>query len=79
MQQAEALQQRLRTKNFPAVIIKQKTGEKTLYQVRIGPLTGAKAAEDAVNRLKSQEKLTPKMVKLSPKNSGTKSVRPPSR
>jgi serine/threonine protein kinase len=79
MQQAEALQQRLRTKNFPAVIIKQKTGEKTLYQVRIGPLTGAKAAEDTVNRLKSQEKLTPKMVKLSPKTSGTKSVRPPSR
>jgi cell division septation protein DedD len=78
IKQAEALQQRLRTKKFPALIIKQKTGGKTLYQVRVGPLTGAKAAEDAANRLKSQEKISPKVVKLAPRTSSAKPTRKPS-
>jgi cell division protein FtsN len=79
MKQAEDLQQRLRAKHFRAAIITRKVGDKTRYQVQVGPLTGAKAAEDAANRIKTQEKLTPKVVKLAPKTAGTNNVRRPSR
>ena len=78
MKQAEALQQRLRAKHLRAVVITRKVGGKTQYQVQMGPLTGAKAAEDASNRLK-QEKLTPKVTKLPPKTAGANNVRRPSR
>ena len=79
MKQAEALQQRLRAKHIGAVVKIQKAGDKMQYQVRVGPLTGAKAAEDAANRIKTQEKITPKVVKLAPKTAGTNNVRRPSR
>jgi len=79
MKQAEALQQRLRAKNQRAVVKIQKAGDKIQYQVRVGPLTGAKAAEDAASRIKSLEKITPKVVKLAPKTAGTNKVRRPSR
>ena len=75
MKQAEALQQRLRAKNQRAVVKIQRAGDKMQYQVRVGPFTGAKAAEDAANRIKTQEKITPKVVKLAPKTAGTDSVR----
>jgi cell division septation protein DedD len=66
---AQALQQRLRAKHLHAVIIVQKTSGKTLYQVRVGPITGAKAADDAAQRIRAQEKVAPKVVKLAnPKN-----------
>jgi serine/threonine protein kinase len=79
MKQAEALQERLRAKNQRAVVKIQKAGNKLHYQVRVGPLTGAKAAEDAANRIKTQVKITPKVVKLAPKTAGTNNVRRPSR
>jgi cell division septation protein DedD len=79
MKQAEALQQRLRAKNQKAVVKIQKAGDKLHYQVRVGPITGAKAAEDAANRIKTQEKITPNVVKLAPKTAGTNNVRRPSR
>jgi len=79
MKQAEVLQQRLRATHFRAAIITRKVGDKTRYQVQVGPLTGAKAAEDAANRIKTQEKLTPKVVKLAPKTAGTNNVRRQSR
>lgn len=77
--QAEALQQRLRAKKIHAVIVKRKTGDKTLYLVQVGPVTGAKAAEDAAGRIKSQEKITPKVVKMAPRTSGANQVRKPAR
>jgi cell division septation protein DedD len=79
MKQAEALQQRLRAKKIQAVVIKRKTGNKTLYQVQAGPVTGAKAAEDLAGRIKSQEKITPKVVKLAPRTGSADSVRRPAR
>ena len=79
MKQAEALQQRLRAKHIGAIVKIQKTGDKIRYQVRVGPLTGAKAAEDTAKRIKTQEKITPKIVKLAPKNAGSHNVRRPSR
>jgi cell division septation protein DedD len=79
LKQAEALQQRLRAKHLKAVVLTRKTGGKTLYLVQVGPLTGAKAAEDAANRIKTQEKLTPKVVKQASKTAATNNVRRPSR
>ncbi|MDP2045694.1 MAG: SPOR domain-containing protein, partial [Deltaproteobacteria bacterium] len=79
MKQAEALQQRLRAKNQRAVVKIQKAGDKIQYQVRVGPLAGAKAAEDAASRIKTLEKITPKIVKLAPKTAGTNNVRRPAR
>ena len=79
LKQAEVLQQRLRAKHFRTVIITRKAGDKTRYQVQVGPLTGAKAAEDAANRIKTQEKLTPKVVKLAPPTAGANNVKRPSR
>ena len=79
MKQAEVLQQRLRARNLRAVINTRKTGDKTRYLVQVGPLTGAKAAEDAANRIKTLEKITPKVVKLAPKTTGADNVRRPSR
>jgi serine/threonine protein kinase len=79
MKQAEALQQRLRAKQQRAVVKIQKAGDKLQYQVRVGPFTSAKAAEDAANRIKTLEKITPKVVKLAPKTTGADNVRRPSR
>ena len=79
MKQAEVLQQRLRAKNQKAVVKIQKAGDRIQYQVRVGPFAGAKAAEDAANRIKTQEKITPKVVKLAPKTAGANKVRRPSR
>ena len=79
MKQAEVLQQRLRAKQFKAAIITRQVGGKPQYQVQVGPLTGARAAEDAASRIKTQEKITPKVVKLAPKTANANNVRRPSR
>jgi cell division septation protein DedD len=79
MKQAEALQQRLRAKKISAVIIKRKAGDKAMYLVQVGPITGAKTAEDMAGRIKSQEKITPKVVKLAPRTSASNTIRRPSR
>jgi eukaryotic-like serine/threonine-protein kinase len=79
IKQAEALQQRLRAKNQRAVVKIQKAGDKLQYQVRVGPFTGAKAAEDAAKSIKTQEKITPKVVKLASKTAGVNNIRRPSR
>jgi cell division septation protein DedD len=71
--QARALQQRLRKGKIKAKIVSRKRGAKTLYQVQIGPVNGAQAAKDLAQRLKSQEKITPRIVKMTAKTS-TKST-----
>jgi eukaryotic-like serine/threonine-protein kinase len=77
--QAQALQRRLRASHLHAIIIHQRSGRRRLYQVRVGPVTGAKAAEDAANRIKSEVKITAKIVKLAPRHHGAAHVRRPSR
>ncbi len=79
MKQAQALQQRLRARNLKAVVITHKTGNKTVYQVQVGPLTGAKAAEEAAARIKTQEKITAKVVKLPSKTANNQPSRRPTR
>jgi hypothetical protein len=71
--QAQTLQHRLKKGKFKAKIVSRKHGAKTLYQVQIGPVNGTKAAEDLAQRLKTQEKLTPRIVKMTAKTS-TKST-----
>jgi cell division septation protein DedD len=73
---ARALQKRLRAQKLRAVIVTRKGGKKTVYQVRVGPLTGAKAAADAVSRIKQKEKITPKVVKLKSRTTRNRSGRP---
>ncbi|MCK9374575.1 MAG: protein kinase [Syntrophobacterales bacterium] len=79
LKQAQTLQQRLRAKNLKAVVIARKTGNKKLYVVQVGPLTGAKAAEDAAGRIKTQEKITAKVVKLPSKTANNQPSRRPTR
>ena len=67
--QAKALQQKLKKDNYKAKIVSRTGGGKTLYQVQMGPVNGSQAAEDLAQRLKSQEKLTPRVVKMSSKHS----------
>jgi cell division septation protein DedD len=67
-QQAKALQQRLRQSHTKTKIVSRTGGGKTLYQVQLGPVIGSQAAEDLAQRLKSQEKLTPRVVKMSSKH-----------
>jgi cell division septation protein DedD len=70
--QAQALQQKLIKDKFKAKIVSRTSGGKTQYQVQIGPVTGAKAAEDLSQRLKSKEKITPRVMKMADKTKPTK-------
>jgi cell division septation protein DedD len=65
--QAQALALRLRKGHFKARIVPGTSRGKTHYQVQIGPITGAKAAEEMAQRLKSKEKLNPRVVKMAEK------------
>lgn len=60
---AKRLQQRLRAKKIAATLAKVSLKGKTGYQVRVGPLSGAQQAEEMAQRLKSEEGLTPKIIK----------------
>jgi cell division septation protein DedD len=70
--QAQALVKKLKQDNFKARIVSQTAAGKTQYVVQLGPVTGAKAAEDLAKRLKSQEKITPKIVKMTIKTKPAK-------
>jgi serine/threonine-protein kinase len=70
--QAQALVQKLKKGNFKAKIISRTTNGKTQYQVQLGPVTGTKAAEDLARRLKSQEKVTPRIMNMTAKTKTTK-------
>ncbi len=69
---ALSLPKRLKAKNFNAVLAKTTVAGKPGFQLQIGPVTGAKAAEELARRLKSEEHLTPKVVKAP-----AKTVKPP--
>jgi serine/threonine-protein kinase len=65
--QAQALLKRLKQDNFKARVVSRTSGGKTQYQVQVGPVTGAKAAENLAQHLKAKEKLTPRLVKMTAK------------
>ncbi len=68
--QAQALTQRLKARKYRVKIVKSTIRGKTLYQVQVGPVTGAQAAQDLADSIKEQEKVTPKVVKLAAKPAG---------
>ncbi|MCL4500374.1 MAG: SPOR domain-containing protein [Deltaproteobacteria bacterium] len=74
--QAQALLQKLKKNNFKATLASRSTGGKTQYLVQLGPVTGTKAAEDLARRLKSQEKITPRIVKMAAKTKANHSTKP---
>ncbi|MCL4500630.1 MAG: SPOR domain-containing protein, partial [Deltaproteobacteria bacterium] len=74
--QAQALLQKLKKDNFKATLASRSTGGKTQYLVQLGPVTGPKAAEDLARRLKSQEKITPRIVKMAAKTKANHSTKP---
>jgi serine/threonine-protein kinase len=76
--QAETLQKKLKAKNLRARVVRSTGGGKTLYQVQVGPLTGVKPAEEAAAKIKTEEKITPKVVKMSAKGP-KKTANPPTR
>jgi len=69
LDQARALARRLQAKKYQVRIIKTAVKGKTSYQVRLGPFTGKKAAEQTAQRLKTGEHLKPGLVKVKPKPS----------
>ncbi|MCX5892574.1 MAG: SPOR domain-containing protein [Deltaproteobacteria bacterium] len=74
--QAQALLEKLKKGKFKATIASRTAGGKTQYVVQLGPVTGTKAAEDLAKRLKTQEKITPRMVKMPAKTKPTKPTKP---
>jgi cell division septation protein DedD len=67
LQQARTLARRLKAKKFHAYLAKVTIKGKPAYQVRLGPFPEKKAAEEASQRLKKQEHLNPRLIKLKPK------------
>lgn len=74
--QAQVLLQKLKKDNFKATLASRTAGGKTQYWVQLGPVTGTKATEDLARRLKSQEKITPRIVKMTAKPTPTKPTKP---
>lgn len=67
LDQARTLARRLKAKKFQAHLAKTSVKGKSAYQVRLGPFPEKKAAEETAQRLKTQEHLTPRLIKLKPK------------
>ncbi|MGA8141280.1 MAG: SPOR domain-containing protein, partial [Desulfobaccales bacterium] len=65
--QARALVQRLGKDHIKARVVSHGRGGRTLYQVQVGPVTGAKAAADLARRLQTQERITPRIMKMTAK------------
>jgi len=63
--QAQALAQKLKARNLRAKTVVSKTAGKSLYQVQVGPISGAQAAEETARSIKTQEKITPKVMKVA--------------
>ena len=74
--QAQALLQKLKKDNFKAALASRTAGGKTQYLVQLGPVTGTKAVDDLARRLKSQEKITPRIVKMTAKPKPSKPTKP---
>lgn len=73
------LQKRLRARKIRATVVKVSVGGKPGYQVRVGPLTGSKAAEEVAQRLRTEEKLSPKVIKARSRPPKTTASRSPGR
>ncbi|MBM4275158.1 MAG: hypothetical protein FJ134_11955 [Deltaproteobacteria bacterium] len=67
--QARALWRRLKAGNIKGRIVKTKSGQKTAYQVLVGPIAGPRQqAEELASRITKIEGVTPKIRKLEAKS-----------
>ncbi len=73
--QARALVQRLGKDRLKARVVSRSRGGQTRYQVQVGPVTGAKAAEDLARRLQTKERITPRVMKMTAKTSNDNAAR----
>jgi cell division septation protein DedD len=64
--QAQALARRLQARKLAPRIAKTKTGNKTTYQVRLGPMASKKQAEEVARTLKTKEHLSPQITRVKP-------------
>jgi serine/threonine-protein kinase len=64
--QAKLLENRLKEKKYAVRLKKDVSDGKTTYVVWVGPVAGRKAAQETAQRLKAEEHLTVRLVKLKP-------------
>ncbi len=77
-EEAKALKKKIQDKNIPAHVLRITSENKTYYQVKAGPFSGKKQAEEVAQRLKSQERLAPapKVAKIPAETSKTSPPKP---
>lgn len=65
-EEAKALKEKVQARHLPAQVIRVTSDKRTYFLVKAGPFPGKKQADDAAQRLKTQERLAaaPKVVKL---------------
>jgi len=73
--QARALVQRLEKDHLKARVVSRSRGGQTRYQVQVGPVAGAKAAEDLARRLQTKERITPRVMKMTATTSNDNAAR----
>ncbi len=73
--QAQALVQRLGKDHLKARLVTRSRGGQTRYQVQVGPVIGAKAAEDLSRRLQTMEKINPRVIKMTAKTANDNAAR----
>ena len=73
--QARALVQRLEKDHLKARVVSRSRGGQTRYQVQVGPISGAKAAEDLARRLQTKERITPRVMKMTATTSNDNAAR----
>jgi cell division septation protein DedD len=65
LKQALALQNRLESHNIQAKAVKTSSGDKTVFQVRVGPLAGKKEAQEVVRLIKEREGISARVVQIA--------------
>jgi cell division septation protein DedD len=66
LRQAQTLITRLKAHNIEATAVRTTPGGRPVYQVRVGPLDGRKAADQVARRIQEREGITPVVVRVSP-------------
>lgn len=65
LNQAQALQSRLKSHNIAARAVRTSPGGKTVFQVRVGPLAGKQEAEQVARLIKDREGIAARVVAIS--------------
>lgn len=71
LKSAQALKSRLRARNIEAKTVKTSPGGKTVYQVRVGPVSGKDEADRLVRLIREYEGLSARVAKIVPNSSSS--------